>query len=363
MAGAGVSDPAPASYLDAELGVRVGAFTLDADLRVGAGEVVAVLGPNGSGKTTMLRLLSGLQALDAGHIRLDGDVLDAPASGRFRVPERRAVSVVFQDYLLFPHLSALDNIAFGVRAQGASKGEARRVAAMWLDRFELGAQPAAKPRALSGGQAQRVALARALATSPRLLLLDEPLAALDAGTRTTVRRDLRRHLDDFGGATLLVTHDPLDAIALAARVIILEDGRVVQQGSIQDITERPTSRYVADLIGLNLLHGTARGTTAALDGSSATVTLADPMEGRVNVLIHPNAVALHTSHPGGSPRNQWSGRIAGFDLLGDRVRVRVHGDVNLVAEVTPAAVAALELHEGQEVWTAVKATEITAYPS
>jgi len=178
-----------------------------------------------------------------------------------------------------------------------------------------------------------------------------------------VRRDLRRHLDTFPGATVLVTHDPLDAIALASRVVILEAGRTVQSGPIQEITQRPTSRYVADLIGLNLLHGVAHGTTVTLDRSAATVTTAEPADGSVHVLIHPNAVALHTARPEGSPRNQWPGPIEGFDLLGDRVRVRVGGTVPLVAEITPAAVAALDLREGQEVWTAVKATEIEVYPS
>jgi molybdate transport system ATP-binding protein len=270
---------------------------------------------------------------------------------------------VFQDYLLFPHLSALDNVAFGLRARGMPRGTARRHAADWLERLALADRGGEKPRHLSGGQAQRIALARALAPAPRLLLLDEPLAALDAGTRTTVRRDLRRHLDEFTGATILVTHDPLDAIALASTVVILEAGRVAQTGPIAEITRRPRSRYVAELIGLNLLHGTARGTTVALDGTDAVVALAEPATGAVHVLIHPGAVALHLARPDGSPRNRWPGCIEGFDLLGDRVRVRVAGAVPLVAEITPAAVTALDLREGQDIWTAVKATEIETYPT
>jgi molybdate transport system ATP-binding protein len=349
--------------LDAQLDVTVGELHLDVGLRAAAGEVIAVLGPNGAGKTTALKVLAGLLALDAGHLTLDGNVLDAPADGTFVVPEGRAVSVVFQEYLLFPHLTARENVAFGLRSRGIAKADARRQAQSWLDAFELGDLAGRKPRQLSGGQAQRVALARALAPSPRLLLLDEPLAALDAGTRTTVRRDLRRHLDGFDGATVLVTHDPLDAIALASRVVIVEHGRVTQSGTIAEITDRPTSRYVADLIGLNLLHGVAAGSTVALDGSSASVAVADPADGPVHVLIHPNAVALHLEQPDGSPRNRWSGRVAGFDLLGDRVRVRVDGEVPLVAEITPGALAALDLREGQPIWTAVKATEIETYPS
>jgi len=348
--------------VDADLRLTLGDFHLGIELRVEPGEVVALLGPNGSGKTTTLRLLAGLLALDDGHIAIDGVTVDDPAGRVHLVPERRSVSVVFQDYLLFPHLSALDNVAFGLRAHRRSRAAARVDASAWLDTFELAELAGRKPRQLSGGQAQRVALARALAPGPRLLLLDEPLAALDAGTRTTVRRDLRRHLDDFDGATVLVTHDPLDAIALASRVVILEAGRISQTGGIRQITERPTSRYVADLIGLNLLRGVAHDTTVDLDGSTASVTIADPTDGPVHVLIHPNAVAVHTHRPDGSPRNQWPGRVAGFDLLGDRVRVRVAGDVPLVAEVTPAAVAELGLHEGLAVWTAVKATEIETYP-
>jgi molybdate transport system ATP-binding protein len=348
--------------LDAHLDVTVGEFHLETELRINAGEVVAVLGPNGSGKTTTLRLLAGLLALDAGHLRLDRVTLDDPSAGVFLPAEHRPVSVVFQDYLLFPHLTALDNIAFGLRARGTDKAAARARAAEWLARLGLSDKAGSKPRDLSGGQAQRVALARSLAPEPRLLLLDEPLAALDAGTRTSVRRDLRRYLDDFDGATVLVTHDPLDAIALASRVVILEHGTITQAGPIGEITRRPTSRYVADLIGLNLLRGVAEGLTVSLDGSGAEVVIADPTSGPVHLLVHPNAVALHTAKPDGSPRNQWPGRIDGFDLLGDRVRVRVAGGVSLVAEITPAAVAALDLREGQDVWMAVKATEIETYP-
>jgi molybdate transport system ATP-binding protein len=358
-----VRSATPGPGVDAHLDVTLGAFRLDAPLRVEPGTVVALLGPNGAGKTTALRALAGLVPLDAGHVHLDGTALADPAARLHRPPERRAVAMVFQDHLLFPHLSALDNIAFGLRARGTAKDEARRQAAGWLERLGLADRSGDRPDRLSGGQAQRVALARALATSPRLLLLDEPLAALDAGTRATVRRDLRRHLENFDGATVVVTHDPLDALALASHVVILEAGRITQTAPIAEITRRPRSRYVAELIGLNLLHGTARGTTVTVDGTGVTITVAEPAGGRVHALIHPRAVALHTTRPDGSPRNRWPGRIEGFDLLGDRVRVRVTGEVPLVAEITPAAVTALDLREGGEVWTAVKATEIETYPA
>src|SRR6266700_4396860 len=236
--------------LDARIHAVVGAFELDMQLAVAAGELVAVLGPNGAGKTSLLRALAGLLSLSAGRVTLDGVVLEDPAEG-IRVPtERSPVGLVFQDYLLFPHLSALENVAFGLRARGMAARESRARAESWLDRLGVAEYAQARPRALSGGQAQRVALARALAIDPRLLLLDEPLAALDASARGDVRRDLKRHLASFAGIRIVITHDPLEAVALADRLVILERGRVVQTGSPTDVTQRPRSRYVADLVGV-----------------------------------------------------------------------------------------------------------------
>ncbi|MDQ3293661.1 MAG: ATP-binding cassette domain-containing protein, partial [Actinomycetota bacterium] len=187
--------------------VRLGDLDLDIELRVGDGEVVALLGPNGAGKTTALRAIAGLQPLDGGRIELDGTVLDDPGTGAYVPTGDRPIGVVFQDYLLFPRQSTLDNVAFGLQARGRSKAAARAEARGWLERFGIADHADDKPAMLSGGQAQRVALARALATDPQLLLLDEPLAALDATTRLHVRTELRRHLATFDGARLLVTHD------------------------------------------------------------------------------------------------------------------------------------------------------------
>lgn len=348
--------------MSAELDLRRGDLHLVASLDVDDGEVLALLGPNGAGKTTALRALAGLIALDKGQISVDGDVLDRPSEDRFVPPDRRRVSMVFQDYLLFPHLDVLDNVAFGLRTSRLPKSDARSQAETWLERFGVADKGSARPSQLSGGQAQRVALARALAPSPRLLLLDEPLAALDAATRASVRRELRRHLNDFAGATVLVTHDPLDALTLASRVAILDGGKVIQVGPISELTARPRSRYVADLVGLNLLHGRAHGTTVTLAPNHIELTTADRAEGEVFVLIHPHAVALHTTHPGGSPRNQWRCRVEDLDLMGDRVRVRVEDPIALVAEVTASAVSELSLEEGQPIWVTVKATEVTVYP-
>ena len=348
----------------ARIELTLGALHLDVDLSVEPGEVVALLGPNGAGKSTVLNALSGLQPIDSGCIAIDGEVVDAPDAGVFVVPERRPVGVLFQDYLLFPHLSVLENVAFGPRSTGVPRAEARSRARRLLDQVGVGDQAAKRPGQISGGQAQRAALARALATEPRLLLLDEPLAALDAGTRTSVRRDLRRHLRDFDGATVLVTHDALDALALADRVVILEQGSVVQSGPLAEVTSRPRSAYVAELIGVNLLRGVATGTAVAVDDRPGRVEIADHAEGAVLVLIQPNAVTLHLHRPSeASARNQWHETVTGFDLLGDRVRVRLEGDVPLVAEITPAAVAQMDLAEGMEVWAAVKATEVTTYAS
>jgi molybdate transport system ATP-binding protein len=352
----------PIMTVSADLHLRLGSLTLDVDLAIEPGEVVALLGPNGAGKTTVLRTLAGLEGVDAGSIRIDGDVVDDPRAGIFVAPARRPVAMVFQDYLLVPHLTLLENVAFGIRARGTGRAESRTAAHEWLDRVGVGDLADERPRTISGGQAQRAALARALITGPRLLLLDEPLSALDAGTRTTVRRDLRRHLADYTGATVLVTHDALDALALADRVVILEEGAVTQSGSIVEVTTRPRTGYVADLIGVNLLHGDATGTTVELDGNQGRVIIADRRAGPVLLLIRPHSVSLHRQPPEGSARNEWLAEITGFDLLGDRVRVRLGGAVPLVAEVTPGAVAEMGLAEGESVWATVKATDITTYP-
>ncbi|MCU0267672.1 MAG: ABC transporter ATP-binding protein [Acidimicrobiales bacterium] len=347
--------------LQAAMSLRLGELVLDVELDARPGTVTAVLGPNGAGKTTLLRTLAGLHAVDTGAVTLDGVVLDRPPD-IFVVPERRRIGVVHQDYLLFPHLSVLDNVAFGPRSRGRSVRESRSLATGHLARLGIAELAHVRPRALSGGQAQRVALVRALATEPRALLLDEPLAALDAGTRVETRRDLRRYLAEFAGPTLLVTHDPVDALTLADRVAVLERGRITQVGTLAEVTGRPRTRYVAELIGTNLVQGTAQGTAIRTDAGS-WLTTAESHIGPVLATIAPAAVALHRHEPEGSPRNRWVGTVAHLDLLGDRVRVQLAGPLPLVAEVTPSAVSELALREGDPVWASVKATEITTYPA
>jgi molybdate transport system ATP-binding protein len=218
-------------------------------------------------------------------------------------------------------------------------------------------------RDLSGGEAQRVALTRALAPAPRALLLDEPLAALDAEVRGTVRRQLRDHLAAHAGPCVLITHDPLDAAVLADRVVVLEAGRITDAGALADLVARPRTAWAAELGGTNLLPAHARGATLELPSGGAITAAERPGDGPVLVAIRPASVALHRAHPEGSPRNVWEGTVTAVEGFGERVRVQVDGPVPLVAEVTVAAVAELRLAVGEHVWTSVKATEVTAYPA
>ncbi|MGW3989030.1 ABC transporter ATP-binding protein [Streptomyces sp. NPDC004830] len=347
----------PLQGLDARLLVDRCGFRLDVTLAAAPGDVVALLGPNGAGKTTALRALAGLVPLTSGHLRLDGTALDGSP------PEARPVGVVFQDYLLFPHLTALDNVAFGPRCRGAGKAEARARAAEWLDRMGLADHAGAKPRRLSGGQAQRVALARALATEPRLLLLDEPLAALDARTRLEVRAQLRRHLAAFEAVAVLVTHDPLDAMVLADRLVVVEDGAVVQEGTPADIARHPRTDYIARLVGLNLYRGRAEGHTVRLSAGPA-LTTTEELSGPVFVAFPPGAVTLYRERPAGSSaRNLWRCEVAGLETHGDQIRADLTGELPLTADLTTVAAAELDLHPGAPVWAAVKATQTHAYPA
>ena len=345
--------------LEAAVRVRRDGFTLDVRLTVAAGETVAVLGPNGAGKTTLLRALAGLEEMQ-GRVSLDEKVLDDSGAGIHVPAERRRVGLVFQDHVLFPHLTVLENVAFGLRSQ--RRPNAVESARRWLADAGLSDKAGALPRSLSGGQAQRVALLRALATEPRLLLLDEPLSALDVSIRAEVRRELARQLASFRGTRLLVTHDPLEAIALANTLVVLEQGSVVQSGTPDEVTARPRSRFVADLAGVNLLRGLAAGDHVLL-GDGSSLAAAGAGTGDVFAVIHPRAVAIYRNRPDGTPRNVWPGSVDSVDLQGDRARVRIKSAVPLVAEVTRGAVRELNLVAGAGVWVAVKATEVSTYPA
>jgi molybdate transport system ATP-binding protein len=350
--------------LEAHLRVVQGQFALgELECSIASGETVVLLGPNGAGKSTVLRALAGITPIDAGRIVLDDEVLDDTIAGVYVPPDARSIGVVFQDRLLFPHLDVLENVAFGLRARRVPRRVARARALEWLERVGGAELASARPGRLSGGEAQRVALARALAVEPRLLLLDEPLTALDATTRPRVRRDLARHLDAFDGAALVVTHDPLEAIALADRLVILEDGRITQSGSPAEVRERPRSRYVADVVGVNLYRGTAGPRGLEIADGALLVCADHDATGPAFAVVHPRAVALHRERPEGTPRNVWQGVVRHVDPEGERARVHVDGAIPITAEVTAVAVHELALAEGVPVWVTVKATEVAVYPA
>lgn len=341
--------------------VRRGEFLLDLAFDLGPGEVLGVLGPNGAGKSTLLRAVAGLEELSSGDLVVAGQVWQGP--GVFRPAEQRRAGVVFQDYRLFPHLDVLDNVAFAARSAGARRAASRTSAREWLERLGLTDLGTRLPRELSGGQAQRVALARALAREPDVLLLDEPMAALDAGSRVDVRTFLREHLGEFEGPVLLVTHDPLEAMVLGDRLLVIEEGRLVQQGTPADVAIRPASAYVARLVGLNLWSGRLDGSgSVELDGGGRLAVATRTGAGRVFLALRPSAVTVHADCPDRtSTRNVWPGRVVDMELLTDRVRLLVEGPPATLVDVTPAAVAELALDVGRSVWLSAKATEIECY--
>lgn len=351
--------------LDAHLVIQRGnEFILDIELAIAPGETLALLGPNGAGKSTTVEALAGITPIDRGHISLDGRTLDDPAQGTFVEADQRRIGVVFQDYLLFDHLSVLDNVMFGPLALGQRRTQAREVADRWVEQLDLGSLADRVPAQLSGGQAQRVALARALATSPDLLLLDEALAALDVNTRSNLRRVLARHLADFAGPRLLITHDPTDAFLLADRIAVVEAGRVTQVGSGDDIRRRPATPYVAALAGTNLLVGRNTHGVLSLDDHLHTLQTSDTsIDGPVLITIHPTAIALHIKQPSGSPRNSWQTTVETVEPLGDTTRITLADPLPLGVDITPDATTALGLHAGLPIWASVKATEIVVTPA
>jgi molybdate transport system ATP-binding protein len=342
--------------------VRRGGFLLSVAFTVGPGEVLGVLGPNGSGKSTLLGALAGLVPVTGGRIELAEHVMDDARTGEFVEAAERPVGFVFQDYRLFPHLSVFDNVAFSPRARGLGRSGSTTRAHNWLDRLDLTELAPRKPAQLSGGQAQRVALARALAGEPAILLLDEPLAALDARTRLDVQTELRRHLAEFAGPCLLVTHDPLEALVLADRLLVLEHGEIVQEGSPTQVARQPATEYVAKLVGLNLYAGRADGARVTLDSGGGFVIPDHDDHGDVLVAMRPSSVLVSTHRPdASSARNSWPATVAGLTTLADRVRLDLDGWPPALADVTPAAIADLALESGSRVWLTVKATDLEVY--
>ncbi|WP_171167205.1 ABC transporter permease [Streptomyces sp. I05A-00742] len=340
-------------------------------LDVPPGTTVAVVGPNGAGKTTLLRALLGLTPrATARPLSLGGEDLSAAPA------HRRRIAWVPQDGALFPHLTALANTAYGLRAQGVPRAEALREARTHLQELGIGHLGHRRPHQLSGGQAQRVALARALAARPRLLLMDEPLAALDQSARAAVRQALRRRLAGFRGVCLLVTHDPVEAVSLADRVLVLEDGEAVQYAAPDELARRPRSPWVARMLGHNAWPGeaTSEGTLRLADGTELTAAAPLP-DGAVAALAvaGPEAVTLHTARPeiggtagGGTAGGAvWPGTVREVSAQGGRLRVLVagaSGRPDAVAELPPAAAAELRLTEGARVWVSVRAAGVTLVP-
>lgn len=346
-------------------------FTVEVELQVAAGRTLALLGPNGAGKSTVLSVIAGMLSPRPGLVRLGERMLTDTGKGVQVPPQHRRVALMGQDPLLFPHLSALENVAFGPRARGGGRQGSREIALEWLRRMGIGELAGRRPRAMSGGQQQRVALARALAADPRLVLLDEPLGALDARTAPEIRQMLRRHLTETGTTAVLVTHDPLDAAVLADEVVVIDAGKVVDSGPTQTVLNTPRSAFGATLAGLNLLPGKAVASCA--EGETATVRVADDLVltgiahtelaagEQAAAVFSPAAVALFTGPVGGSPRNQWPATVGSVEAVGPTVRVHFPDPVEVAADLTPAAAAELGLVPDAVVQLVVKAAEVRIY--
>lgn len=360
-------------FFQTALSLQRSQFTIRVAIQAEQGESIAVLGPNGSGKSSVLAMLAGLQPPDEGTVLLGTRTLTSVGVGRpvLVPPEARRIGLMGQDPLLFPHLSALENVAFGLRSQGQPKATARLAAQDWLERVGLSAFGSRRPGQLSGGQRQRVALARALAAEPELLLLDEPLGALDAATVPEIRQVLRTHLKETGTTTLMVTHDVVDVAVLADRVLLLERGEVVDDGPTRTVLTAPRSAFGAALAGLNLVAGTIvdnavagtvvtvrTGTGLLLAGIADTPLVAG---GPAAAVFRPAAVSVYRSAPGGSPRNHWNATVATVEPGTAAVRLRTGGEPAVAADVTPAAVAELGLSPGMSVVLSVKATEVVIH--
>jgi molybdate transport system permease protein len=323
-----------------------------AQLHARPGEVVAVIGPNGAGKSTLLRALAGLQPATGSILLAGRDVIGLPA-------QQRGIGWVPQDRLLFEQRSALDNVAFGLLARGVRRGVARRTALDWLHRLGVGELAARRPRELSGGQAARVALARALAPAPELLLLDEPLASLDAATRDDVRRLLRTTLSGGAAATLIVTHDVVDVVALADRVLVLEEGQLKQDATPAAVALAPKTPWVAGLLGQNAWRGHTDASGLVVEGGGhISAAEPGPPGAEALALVEPSTVTLHRRRPEGSARTVLTGEVTEVRALGGRVRVMVSGRPDVMAEVTTAAAADLRLADGGPVFASIKATEV-----
>jgi molybdate transport system ATP-binding protein len=341
---------------------------IELQFQVQPGEVVALLGANGAGKSTLLSLISGLLRPDAGRITLDERVLVDVERGVWVPPHHRGVVLLAQQALLFPHLTAAANVAFGPRSKGSSRSAANSEALRWLAAVDATEFADRRPAQLSGGQAQRIAIARALAADPALLLLDEPMAALDVAVAPALRQLLRTVLRDTGRTAVLVTHDLIDALSLADRIVVLEAGRIVEDGPTRTVLSQPRSAFAARISGVDLIAGTADAHGLTTPDGTHVHGILDPSSApgqNAVAVFSPAAVAVHLSPPSGSPRNHFAVNITELEPRGEIVRVHaadiVGGTGDLIADITAAAAADLELVPGKQVYYAVKATEIQIY--
>jgi molybdate transport system ATP-binding protein len=344
--------------LHVEARTRLGALELDVKLSVAPGECLALAGPSGAGKTSILRIVAGLVRPDAGCVTCGGRTWLDTERGVNVAPEARRCGYVFQEHALFGHLRAWQNVAYGLR--DVPRGERRARAVELLGRFGMDALADARPRTLSGGERQRVALARALAVEPAVLLLDEPLAALDTRTRAGASRELHAVLRAAGVPALLVTHDFGEAALLGDDVGVIDAGRVVQQGTAAELAAEPASAFVADFTGAVVLTGTARAegglTRVALDGGGEVASL-EPASGPVTVSVYPWEIEIlpESDHHHGSAQNRLAVHVLSVTTVGSRVRVGLAAPQPLTAEVSEAAVRELGLEPGARVVASWKA--------
>ncbi len=380
--------------LDVCLDTHLNTFHLSLDFSTEIGKTTVLLGESGAGKTTVLRLLAGLLHPQKGHIIFDERVYYDSERRIVVPPQERPFGYVFQDYVLFPHLSVFENIAFGLRAQHLPRQLIRQRVGMVLEQVGLIGLEQRRPAQLSGGQQQRVAIARVLALQPQLLLLDEPLAALDVQTRREVRQELRRLLGETGITTVMVTHQYLEALLFGHQVLVLDQGSVIQQGGQHDLRDTPRSTYIAELVGVNFFRGRIIGyetntmciiqlsstslrdrsieIVATLRERSMTEVVPD-IGDEAYVVVDPHSITLHRTLPEGSARNIFCGEIIHILHLSTdsgsedgRTRVSIQLDTApstapLIAEITQTSVTRMQLREGERVYATFKATEASAY--
>jgi molybdate transport system ATP-binding protein len=347
--------------------LRLRQRAVDLEVGIDDGEVLAVLGPNGVGKSTLLQTIAGLVRPDDGRVTIGEQVVTDTGAGIFVPAHRRGTALLAQRAMLFPHLTAEANVAYAPRCRGLSRRAARDQARQWLDAVGAAELAARRPGQLSGGQAQRVALARALAAEPRVLLLDEPFAALDVTAAPALRRLLRDLLRIQARTAVIVTHEVLDALALADTAVVIENGRVAERGPVRSVLTAPRSDFGARFAGINLVTGTVSAPGRLRTPWGDDIAGAGDVEtGATAVaLFRPSAVAVHAERPHGSPRNVLPVTIADVDLQGPLVRVRgadlPDGGTGLAADVTAAAAVDLALEPGRSVFFAVKAQEVTLH--